>query len=151
MLPELLFLPFERLSTAQLYALVRLRAEVFVVEQDCVYLDTDGRDLNAWHALLMEGDALIGCARLFAPGVRHEGAAGIGRFALREDRRGSGLGRDLFTRCMEFLAAHYDNPAIQIEAQDYLRAFYESLGFVALTEPYLLDGLLHLQMRRPAP
>ncbi len=138
---------FAELQIAELYGLLKLRQEVFVVEQACVYLDADGLDARASHLFAVDGDTVVACARIFAPGVR-EDAAVIGRVVTAVSRRGQGLGRELMRRAIRIIEEAHGATPIQIGAQQYLQRFYESFGFVRNGDDYLEDGIVHLPMRR---
>lgn len=140
-------LPFSALSGAELYEVMAVRQTIFAVEQDCAYLDADGKDLAAWHALgRNEQGEIMTYARLLPKGIAYEGYASIGRVLSMEPVRGSGEGR----RLMEFSLAQcqelWPGVSIKISAQTYLLAFYTSLGFSPVGEPYLEDGIPHVGM-----
>jgi ElaA protein len=150
---------FDALRLDELYALMALRQQVFVVEQRCAYLDADGLDAAAAHLFCVAPSPslapqsppspplMLAYARLFAPGVRHE-AASIGRVVTAPAVRRTGLGRELMTRAIGALAELYGPTAIRIGAQRHLERFYASFGFVRDGEDYLEDGIPHLPMRR---
>jgi len=138
---------FAELTTAELYGLLRLRQEVFVVEQNCAYLDADGLDAIASHLFAIDGEGVAACARLFAPGVR-EAAAVIGRVVSARRVRRSGAGRELMRRAIAAIEAAHGAVPIRIGAQKYLEQFYGSFGFARDGEDYLEDGILHLPMLR---
>ena len=141
---------FDNLTLAELYDLMRLRQEVFVVEQNCPYLDADGYDDKARHLLGRAGDGqLIACLRLFAPGVKSPHDACIGRVCTALSARGSGLGRALMTRGIVEAERLWPDQGLRVSAQHYLLRFYESLGFVVKGEIYDEDGIPHVEMRRP--
>jgi ElaA protein len=138
--------PFAQLKLSQLYALLQLRASVFVVEQHCAYLDLDGRDADATHVLgYTESDELVACARILPP-VEPELATYIGRVVVAKRVRGFGLGHHLMQVALEACAQRFPGP-ILLSAQAHLQAFYASFGFVAVGEPYDEDGILHVKMR----
>lgn len=142
--------PFAGLGVDALYALMRLRQEVFVVEQRCAYLDADGLDPKCWHLLGFDAQArLRACLRIVPPGLRYDEAS-IGRVATHVDARGTGLGLELvakgLARCLQL---HPKSP-IRISAQAYLERFYARFGFVAEGEPYSEDDIPHIAMMRPA-
>lgn len=143
--------PFEQLALRELYALLALRAEVFVVEQTCAYQDVDGRDPEAWH-LLGWGPApegpLLAYARLFAPGAR-AAEASVGRIVTAPAVRGRGLGRALVARALEECAARFGPAPIRISAQAHLQRFYEEQGFAREGALYEEDGIPHVEMVRP--
>jgi ElaA protein len=145
-------LPFEGLSVHELYAALALRAQVFVLEQACVYLDLDGHDPAVLH-LLGQDDAsgeLLAYARLVPPGTKGPAQTQpmIGRVVTSPAARGRGAGRALMEQALRACAEHWPGQAVEIQAQSYLRAFYVSLGFVATSEPYLDDDIEHIDMRR---
>lgn len=140
--------PFADLSTAELYALLQLRIEVFVVEQQCPFQDLDGLDQRALHLLgCTETGELAAYARLFAPG-RSYAEVSIGRVVASPRLRRHGFGRQLMQRAIEECAAQFGPQPIKIGAQQYLQAFYESFGFRQIGEGYLEDGIPHIYMRR---
>jgi ElaA protein len=138
---------FAELSTGELYGILKLRQEVFVVEQSCPYLDADGLDADASHLFAVGGESIVACARLFAPGVR-EVPAVIGRVVSAPSVRRTGAGRELMRRAIETLEQAHGAVAIRIGAQKYLEKFYGSFGFVRDGEDYVEDGIPHLHMLR---
>ena len=138
---------FENLSVHRLYQLLRLRAEVFVVEQDCVYQDLDNRDQDALHLLAEDNEGNVhACVRLIAPDVAYQGHSAIGRVVTSSSLRGQGQGRPLMLKAIEKAQAIYADTPIKLSGQQHLCAFYESVGFKATGEPYLEDGIPHLAM-----
>lgn len=142
-------LGFAELSADQLYAIMRLRQEVFVVEQDCAYLDLDNRDQQAVHILGSEAGAVMAYLRCIAPGADSPDSQ-LGRIVVRPTARGMDLGRELVTRGMAHNRARWPASDIRISAQAHLQDFYSSLGFVAEGEEYLEDNIPHRRMRSPA-
>ncbi|PIE17089.1 MAG: GNAT family N-acetyltransferase [Proteobacteria bacterium] len=139
---------FDELTTAELYGLIQLRERVFVVEQDCVYLDCDGLDREARHVFATREGAVVACARILAPGVVGDEPA-IGRVVTAPAVRGQKLGWELMERAVSgCLRAHGELP-IRVSAQSHLEAFYRSLGFIPRGKAYLEDGIPHLEMIRP--
>ena len=136
---------YQELSKEELYALLQLRAEVFVVEQDCVYQDLDGKDDKAQHVLGFKGDTLIAYTRLFPPGAYFEQAS-IGRVVVQEKERAHKYGYDLMKRSIAAVEEHYNTTSIKISAQTYLKRFYNNLGFQEVGEGYLEDGIPHIGM-----
>ncbi|MBI3350484.1 MAG: GNAT family N-acetyltransferase, partial [Burkholderiales bacterium] len=135
--------PFGELSVPQLYAVLALRSEVFVVEQNCVFLDIDGVDPQTWH-LLGTGDdgALKAYARLLPPGMKSPTDAVIGRVVTSPAARSGGMGRALMTEAMAHCQRLWPERAITLHAQAHLQRFYGSFGFVQVAEPYMEDGIL---------
>ncbi|QIX60531.1 GNAT family N-acetyltransferase [Hymenobacter sp. BT18] len=141
--------PFPALTLSELYALLQLRSEVFVVEQTCAFQDIDGQDQAAWHLLgYTEGGELAAYARLFGPGISYPEAS-IGRVVVSPRFRRYGLGRQLLQEALATVAAQFGPQPIQIGAQQYLQQFYEDFGFRQVGEGYLEDGIPHLHMVRP--
>lgn len=144
-----LCLPFAELSGAQVYALLKLRSEVFVMEQQCIYLDADGDDVKAWHVMGIDArGALTAYARFFDRGVKFAEAS-IGRVVTAACHRDSGMGRALMQQAINSLQQTLGTQPIRISAQHHLQRFYESLGFVAQGAVYLEDGIAHIEMLRP--
>lgn len=140
-------LPFDALNLHQLYALLRLRQEVFAVEQNSVYLDIDGRDPGALHLFATQGDDIAACCRILAPGVKY-GEPSIGRVCTAAQHRGRGLGLALMHRAIACCDQHYPGQGIRLSAQLYLKAFYTGLGFAQTSEVYGEDGIPHIEMQR---
>jgi ElaA protein len=142
--------PFNQLTTRELYDLLQLRQQVFVVEQTCAYLDADGNDLYAWHLFAYNSDQhMVACARLFLPEVLSN-AARIGRVVSSPLVRGQGVGRELMHQALAFCAHHAPTSTIVLSAQTYLREFYASFGFREVGEEYLEDDIPHIDMERRA-
>jgi ElaA protein len=142
---------FSELRPEDLYAVVRLREAVFVVEQNCPYPDADGRDPGAWHLLCWnQGPAersLVAYARVFEPGVRYtEGS--IGRVATAQEVRGTGVGKQLMAEALRRLELLAPGQKIKIAAQQRLEAFYAGFGFTTVSAPYEEDGIMHVDMVR---
>ena len=137
---EWIYKSFDELTVAELYTVMQLRSEVFVVEQNCVYLDADGYDDRAGHLMGWRQGELVAYARIFPPGVTYAEAS-IGRVITSAAARGTGAGRELMREAI----ARCSSP-IRIGAQAYLERFYGSFGFVRVSEEYLEDGIPHIQM-----
>jgi ElaA protein len=142
---------FGELTPEDLYEVVRLREEVFVVEQQCAYIDADGRDPQAWHLLgwsdRAKGRKLVAYARIFEPGVRYtEGS--IGRVVTAPEARGSGVGKTLMAEALRRLEGLAPGQPIKIAAQRRLEKFYSGLGFKTASAPYEEDGIIHVDMLR---
>jgi ElaA protein len=155
------FVAFDALTTRELYELLQLRSEVFVVEQACVFQDMDGADAQAMHLLgrLAEGPGqpgqpgqpaqLVAYARCFAAGVKFAEIS-IGRVVTHDDVRGSGAGHVLLQKAVACLTQQWGAQPIRIGAQARLEAFYQQHGFETTGAPYLEDGIAHIEMLRPA-
>jgi ElaA protein len=141
---------FEALKPAELHAVLKLRCEVFIVEQACAYADIDGKDPLARHLLAYVGPELIGCLRVFAPDGAGA-AARIGRVVIAPPARGTGLGRRLMRRALAEIDARFGPVPVELSAQAHLEAFYASLGFERVSETYLEDDIPHCDMRRDIP
>lgn len=140
------------LTPAELYALLALRSQVFVVEQQCAYLDVDGRDLQAEnrHLLGMAGDQLVAYARLLSP-EEASGPVKIGRVIVSARVRGAQLGRRLMEQAVSRCQQHWPGRDLFLSAQAHLENFYGQHGFVATGEVYLEDGIPHVDMLKVAP
>ncbi|NJW53797.1 GNAT family N-acetyltransferase [Salinimicrobium oceani] len=144
---EIIVKNFKELDIHELYEILRLRAEVFVVEQDCVYQDIDGKDQKALHVLGFENSKLVAYTRLFPPGVYFEEAA-IGRVVVHENSRKKNYGHQILEASIKAIKEHYQTTSIKLSAQTYLIRFYESHGFEQIGEGYLEDGIPHIAMLR---
>ena len=136
---------FQELTTNQLYDILQLRAQIFVVEQNCVYNDLDGLDKVATHIFCEKEGEVVGSVRLLKPGTRFSHYS-IGRLVVKERARGTGLGMQLMQESIKFLENKWKAQTIKISAQKYLQHFYEELGFEIVTEEYLEDGIPHFGM-----
>jgi len=140
---------FDELTKDELYAAMRLRQEVFVVEQECPYLDADGRDQGNHHLLGLDEAGLAAYSRVLRPGVLYTEIC-ISRVVTAPRLRRTGIGRSLMAECLTRVATHYGNVPIRISAQSYLQGFYESFGFRCTGKEYLEDGIPHKEMLKPA-
>ena len=137
---------FDELSTQELYQILRLRSEVFVVEQNCVYQDIDNKDQKALHLFgIVEGE-IIAYSRLFKPGDYFEFSS-IGRVVVAEKHRDKNFGHELIDQSILEINRRFNVQNITISAQLYLKKFYESHGFVATSETYLEDDIPHIEMK----
>jgi ElaA protein len=141
--------PFDALRPAILYAMLRLRSEVFVLEQQCVFLDPDGLDLVALHLGAWQQGVLQAYARLLPPGVKAP-APVISRVITAPSARGVGLGHPLAAHAVQACEQQWPGLGITLFAQAHLQAFYGRAGFVGLGEPFMEDGILHREMHRRA-
>ena len=142
---------FSQLSVDDLYAVVRLREAVFIIEQNCPYPDADGRDPKAWHLLGWkdyEGERrLVAYARVFEPGVRYREAS-AGRIVTAPEVRGTGLGRILMAEALRRIESLVPGQLVKIAAQRRLEQFYVGFGFRTVSAPYEEDGIIHVDMIR---
>jgi len=136
---------FEALTKHDLYSLLQLRSEVFVVEQDCVYQDIDGKDQKALHVLGTKNDKIIAYTRIFKPGDYFEESS-IGRVVVAKNERQHKYGYDIMNASAEAIQTHFGETVIKISAQLYLKTFYNTLGFSEMGEPYLEDDIPHIAM-----
>ncbi|OUS02363.1 GNAT family N-acetyltransferase [Flavobacteriales bacterium 33_180_T64] len=136
---------FPELSTLELYQLLQLRSEVFVVEQFCVYQDIDNKDQIALHVLGYKDDELVGYTRIFKSGDYFENAS-IGRVVVRESYREHKFGYTIMNASIEAIKEHFKESKIKISAQTYLKRFYNNLGFKEVGAEYLEDGIPHKGM-----
>ena len=134
---------FRELTVDELYELLRVRAEVFVVEQDCVYQDLDGDDQVSVHLWLTDGGKVVALCRV-CPAGTHMEEVSIGRVITTE--RGKGYGKRIMLEGIKVAQEHFNAKRIDIEAQEYARGFYEQVGFRQSSEPFILDGILHIRM-----
>lgn len=136
---------FKQLTIDELYAILQLRSEVFVVEQDCVYQDIDYKDQKALHVLGFKNKKLVAYTRLFKPGDYFDKAS-IGRVIVVESERKHRYGYDVMEASIKAINDYYEETQIKISAQVYLKNFYNNLGFNAVGEEYLEDGIPHIGM-----
>lgn len=136
---------FAQLSTHELYCILELRNKVFVVEQNCVYNDTDEKDLECWHLCGWQNNVLVTYARIIAPGISFEEAS-IGRVITHPDYRRFGFGKELMSIAIEKTKTQFEVSAIKIGGQCYLEKFYNNLGFFKCSDEYLEDGIPHIEM-----
>lgn len=139
--------PFKELSKDELYQLLALRCEVFIVEQNCPYQDSDGKDETALHLMGFDNGILVAYARLFGPGD-YLAESCIGRVVVKPSHRQLNLGHELMKRAMAAMADNFPQP-IKIHAQSYLQKFYESHGFRVEGDEFLEDDIPHLPMFYP--
>ncbi|WP_026836854.1 GNAT family N-acetyltransferase [Gillisia sp. JM1] len=138
---------FQELSLKELYEVLALRSEVFVVEQDCIYQDIDGKDQKALHILGYKDEQLVAYTRCFKKGDYFDEAS-IGRVLVKENHRKHAYGHIIFEASVKEIKSRYNSEIIKISAQKYLIKFYESHGFKQIGEGYLEDGIPHIEMLR---
>lgn len=138
---------FQELTTTELYQILQLRSEVFVVEQDCVYQDLDFKDQKSLHVFSLKNDRIIAYTRIFKPGDYFENAS-IGRVVVQENERKYGFGHDVMKASIKAIKDIFKEDKITISAQVYLQKFYESHNFIKIGAEYLEDGIPHIRMDR---
>ena len=139
--------PFVDLTSKELYAILQLRNEVFIVEQNCPYQDCDNKDLNAFHLMGIQEDRLMAYSRLLAPGISYSESS-IGRVVTSPSVRKTGIGKKLMAESIGQIKKFFKTDSIRIGAQFYLKKFYESFGFTQEGDIYLEDNIPHIHMLR---
>ena len=134
---------FKELTVDELYELLRVRSEVFVVEQDCIYQDMDNDDQKSIHLWLTVADKVVALARVCPAGTHMKGIS-IGRVITTE--RGKGYGKQIMLHAIDAAKEHFGAKHIDIEAQEYAKGFYESVGFKQSSDTFMLDGIPHIRM-----
>lgn len=139
---------FSELSAQRLYQILKLRQDVFVLEQTCLYPDLDNLDQKVIHVSLIseEDDDLVAYCRIIPADLVSPDVA-IGRVVVAEGARSQGLAKKLMIKAIEFINEEMQAPAIKVSAQSHLQAFYQSLGFAITSEPYDEDGIEHIDMK----
>lgn len=138
---------FHELTTTELYAILRARTNVFVVEQNCAYEEVDGKDIAALHMFALQDGDVTAYLRMLPPGVSYEQLS-IGRVLVQPAYRGQKLATALMTEALTVIEQHFGKQPIKIQAQTYLQAFYASFQFEAISESYLEDNIPHIDMLR---
>jgi ElaA protein len=136
---------FKELNTTELYTILQLRAEVFVVEQNCVYQDLDGKDKNALHVIGTKRDKIVAYTRIFEAGEYYN-VPSIGRVVVAKEERRYGYGKIIMEASIKAVKEYLKEDTIKISAQEYLKNFYNNLGFKEVGEGYLEDGIPHIAM-----
>ncbi|HOZ79762.1 MAG TPA: GNAT family N-acetyltransferase [Ferruginibacter sp.] len=137
---------FGELSVDELYAILQLRNEVFSVEQNCVYQDADDKDQPAYHLCGWDGSKLAAYCRILPKGISY-GHPSIGRVVTSPQYRKEGYGREMMQLAVRKTIEQFNDPVIIISAQLYLQHFYESIGFVQVSDTYMEDGIPHIKMQ----
>ncbi|MFD3001661.1 GNAT family N-acetyltransferase [Pontibacter toksunensis] len=141
---------FDALTSYEMYEMLRLRSEVFVVEQNCVFLDQDNKDQKCHHMLLYNNNqTLVAYARLVPPGVSYANEMSIGRIVTSSEVRGTGVGKQLMKIAIAACFDLFGTGSIKIGAQLYAKEFYSAFGFAQSGEVYDEDGIDHIEMTRP--
>ena len=136
---------FEELDIKELYEILRVRAEVFVVEQNCVYQDVDLKDFHAYHLFCEKDGEILAYLRILDSGISYPEVS-IGRVLTKETVRHQGYAREMMEYAIDYIQKTLNETSIRISAQKYLQAFYESFGFCACSEVYLEDDIPHIEM-----
>jgi ElaA protein len=139
---------FTELTNFEVYKILQLRNEVFIVEQNCVYQDCDDKDLKAYHFMGWDDDKLVAYTRLLSPGISYPDAASIGRVITSPSVRGKNVGKELMTNSIAEVYRLFGKIPIRISAQFYLKRFYESFSFVQYSDVYMEDGIEHIGMKK---
>ena len=136
---------FNELTTDELYKILEVRNEVFIVEQKCAYQDCDNKDKNAYHLFSTENGNIVSYLRILEKGISYKEIS-IGRVLVANNYRGKSLAKEGMTRAIKFIENHLKETAIRISAQAYLINFYKNLGFKEVSEVYLEDDIPHIEM-----
>lgn len=136
---------FEQLTNTELYNILKVRTEVFVVEQNCPYLEVDGKDVQSYHLFKEENGKIIAYLRILPPGVSYEELS-IGRVLVKKEYRGKKLAQQMMDQALQFIHYELKEKTIKIQAQAYLHNFYASFGFKVISETYLDDNIPHIDM-----
>lgn len=142
---RIIFKNFDELTNRELYEVLRLRQEVFVLEQTCLYPDIDNADQECIHALAYDGDAITGYLRILPPGIVFDTIA-VGRVLVSMNARKNGIARQMVSETISYIKDVLHEEHIKLSAQQYLIKFYESLGFRIISDGYLEDGIPHIDM-----
>ena len=134
---------FSDLSLEELYGILRVRSEVFVTGQKCLYVDPDGKDLDSFQVFASEGESIIGCLRIYQ---KEPGVLQIGRVAVIESQRGRGIGMQMMRQAISYVRDKLTDEKIYLEAQTYAIGFYEKLGFKVISDEFLDEGIPHKGM-----
>lgn len=143
---------FQQLSNHLLYEIIKLRVDVFVVEQNCPYAELDNKDNHSdtIHLTATKNSTLIAYARILPPGLSYPEVS-MGRFIVKEPFRRQGIGSELLTKCLAEKFNHWPNYKIKISSQEHLKSYYEYFGFRVVSDSYLEDGIPHIEMLKDPP
>jgi ElaA protein len=136
---------FEELKCEELYEILKIRNEVFIVEQQCPYQDCDEKDKNSYHLYLKEKGKIISYLRILKKGISYKEAS-IGRVLVDKNYRGKGLAKEIMLKAINFIEQNLNETEIKIQAQAYLVNFYRNLGFYEVSKEYLEDNIPHIDM-----
>ncbi|MGM9985966.1 MAG: GNAT family N-acetyltransferase [Bacillaceae bacterium] len=143
---ELVLKSFDQLSVKTFHDLIKLRIDIFVVEQNCPYPELDGKDETALHLIMKEGEKIVGCLRILPKTEKQ--AITIGRVAVHEAYRNRGIAKTLMNKAITYIEEELKEDTIYLMAQTYLKEFYQSCGFKVVSEEYLEDNIPHIDMIR---
>ena len=138
------FKRFNQLSLEELYGILHLRSEIFVVEQDCPYQNLDGKDFSAWHLFLEDDDNVVACLRILPQGISYDAMA-IGRVVVKKSHRNRGIAKEMMKMAIDFITVDLNRTEIKLSGQAYLTDFYTGLGFKKNSDCYLEDGIKHFE------
>lgn len=136
---------FEELKSEEMYEIFKIRNEVFVVEQQCIYQDCDNKDRNAYHLFALKNGRVAAYLRILDKGISYDEIS-IGRVIVGREYRGKGLAKEMMLKAIEFIESNLNETTIRISAQQYLLNFYKSLGFDQVSDVYLEDNIPHVEM-----
>lgn len=142
---ELIIKEFNELNAEELYEILKLRINIFIVEQNCPYEECDDKDKSSYHLYLKDNDKILAYLRVVKKGISYNEIS-IGRVVVNSKYRGQNLGRELMTKAINFIINELKEKNIRISAQLYLEEFYKSFGFKSVTEQYLEDNIPHIEM-----
>ena len=142
---EIIIKRFRELTAKELYEILRARAQVFIIEQSCLYQDVDGKDYHAHHLFMLDDDRVVGYLRILDRGISYDEVS-IGRVMVDSQYRGNGLAENLMKSAIDFIEHSMNERKIRISAQSYLTDFYKNLGFKIESEEYLEDLIPHIEM-----
>ena len=142
------FKKFDDLTSHELYSVLQLRNEVFVVEQNCVFQDADNKDQDSHHLMGWDNETLVAYSRIVPSGIAYDSFPSIGRVVTSPKTRRTGIGKILMQQSIEELQKLFGQSSIKLGAQLYLKKFYESFGFVQSSDMYIEDGIPHIEMIR---
>jgi ElaA protein len=135
---------FDELTVDELYGILKLRSEVFVVEQNCIYQDLDGKDNLSYHLFLKNNGEIIAVLRIIPEGISYEEMS-IGRVVVKKTHRGKGISKSMMNKAIKFITDDLNKNRIRLSGQAYLTDFYEGLGFKKVSDIYLEDGIDHFE------
>ena len=136
---------FGELENIELYKILQLRQEIFIIEQACIYPDIDDKDEGAFHLMAFDGSKIVGSVRILGRGVSYEEVS-VGRVTVAKNARGRGIAKEMMQQAMDFVENEMREKHIRISAQSYIVPLYASLGFEIVSEEYLEDDIPHFEM-----